>query len=300
MKNVIVHSVKILQDVPSASGMARYEDTLYIVSDDSPYLHFGDTAKLPLSKLLIHQKHKGHYKIPKVLKTDYESCFIAEYQGKAHFFAFGSGSRSPQRDVLLIVSLPDHAALWEIPITSFYELLRKYTKIDIEDFNIEGAAYLAPYCYLFNRMNNEIVRFHWEVFLEQLLTGNEWELVKLELETSKVHLPVHLERLPGFSGASGYVHTHEILFSASVECTDNSYDDGEILASYVGVLDIRHFPNVNLVHFAPITDQEGALIKEKVEGIEWLDIDKDGEYNAHAVVDNDNESSKFLHLKLKF
>src|SRR5690606_31605005 len=42
----------------------------------------------------------------------------------------------------------------------------------------------------------------------------------------------------GFSGAT--ILQNKLIFTASVEDTPNAIDDGEILGSYVGIIDLQH------------------------------------------------------------
>ena len=44
----------------------------------------------------------------------------------------------------------------------------------------------------------------------------------------------------GFTGATAFKNESKIIFTAAVENTDNPYDDGEILGSFIRLIDISH------------------------------------------------------------
>src|SRR5207302_793709 len=77
----------------------------YLVGDDSPYLYCLDHDWNLLRKVpLFASEHTGD-RIPKEQKPDLEAMSVVYLDDKPHLLIFGSGSRSPQRDVCFWVDL---------------------------------------------------------------------------------------------------------------------------------------------------------------------------------------------------
>ena len=60
-------SRRILKDVPSASGIAKFQDDFFVIGDDSPFLFRLDKEFNVLSKTLIYPTEKSYPTIiPKI------------------------------------------------------------------------------------------------------------------------------------------------------------------------------------------------------------------------------------------
>src|SRR5438046_10510737 len=92
-------------DIQSASDVEIVDGIAYLVGDDSPYLYCLDHDWNLLRKVpLFASEHTGD-RIPKEQKPDLEAMSVVYLDDKPHLLIFGSGSRSPQRDVCFWLDL---------------------------------------------------------------------------------------------------------------------------------------------------------------------------------------------------
>jgi hypothetical protein len=291
-----VERVIHLPDVPSGSALALVQDTVYILGDDSPFLfQVPPPYEKAIRHLLLPQFAKLG-RIPKDQKPDFESFAEAQYKGENHLFAFGSGSKSPERDFLLAIN-PRKPRQREIySLNRFYDRLFAENEPERANLNIEGAFVADQHLYLFNRGNNSVIRTDWPDFL-RYVTGSK-PIEDLELEIFMVALP-EIDGLEArFSGACLIPEEDTILFTATVEETDNWIDDGEILGSFVGLLPLRDLQNGSDLQAVLLRDAAGNIAKDKVESIAFRRADANRNLLAFAVTDNDDGTSKLLELRI--
>src|SRR5688572_916211 len=102
----VVENVRALDSIPSGSGLVRTGENFYLISDDSPYyFKLGPEFEVLEKNAIPGLKKTTAYRIPKPEKPDYESACLSEINGEKYLLAFGSGSKSPERDSLLVISL---------------------------------------------------------------------------------------------------------------------------------------------------------------------------------------------------
>ena len=68
----------------------------------------------------------------------------------------------------------------------------------------------------------------------------------------------------GFSGATALKDEAKIIFTASVENTDNAYDDGKILGSFIGIIDISNNTISETFDYCLIPNTDADLKVESV------------------------------------
>jgi len=101
----------------------------------------------------------------------------------------------------------------------------------------------------------------------------------------------------GFSGACLLPDNSGLLFTASLEATNNSYNDGEILGSYIGFINFDNIEN-GQSHTA-IIKSEGKTLITKLEGISIKHF-SNNKIDAIAVSDNDNGTSWIFEFEIDF
>ncbi len=215
----------ILEGIPSASGIEKVGDTIYIMGDDSPWLFWMNeryeiTGKIPVADVSAAVKGK----IPKPVKPDLEAMALFRNE----LLLFGSGSKSPQRDVLVRVNIISKKAS-TYSLVQFYDHLCTAAKITRDDLNIEAAVIFNTSLLLFNRGNNCI----YETDIEALLAFSSGAENMPSVKIFRITLPMLQEIQAGFSGACLSTDSQQIIFTASVENTPNWVDDGEILGSFI-------------------------------------------------------------------
>lgn len=284
-------SETLLDRLPSGSGIALWKDSLYIVSDDAPFVYQLSLKDNSYRQYALIGYARVKYRIPKPVKPDFESATIGTMNGREYIFAFGSGSKSPGRDSLLICNLLDLNNQRIINLTPFYKYLQEKTATPAKQWNIEGVAITDDTMLLFNRGNNLVVEIPWKEFMGYLGPQNPLP----SITHYKLNLPRHNGHLSRISGTCELNKEGDILFCASIEDTPNWYSDGPVLGSYVGIFDRR---TKSITKADLLTDASGEVLTNKLESIELLRIDNDGKIHVIAVADNDDGNTKLFHIIL--
>ena len=164
--------------------------------------------------------------IPKKDKADFES--ITHFQDT--LYIFGSGS-TEKRNAMIEFDLKTRKKSTTNNLVDLYAVMQSFGDIKPEDFNLEGAIYDGENWYLFNRANgsnnkNVILTLHAKKLNEEFsLLSNDYKLPKIKgVRTS-------------FTDA--VLVDEKIYFLATAENTASTYDDGEILGSLIGRIDIE-------------------------------------------------------------
>lgn len=277
----------------SGSGMALLGGTYWAVGDDDPYLWQLDAAGGMLSRSTLWDSTTVvDGRIPKAVKPDFEAVALLPQSGDTVLVIFGSGSKSPRRDVM-IVAVPKEDGAAHPFSEKFYSWLREAAHLDAKGLNLEGAALYEEELILLNRANNTMYRLALGGFQDFLKTG---ETASLQLEAQAYDLPRIEGHRATFSGASSLSGTHHLLFSASVEVTDNSIDDGKILGSFIGTLDLSDKVNPS-VHCARIMmNADGSPFSGKLEALEGQRM-PGGALRVVGITDNDDGTTQWIEIE---
>ncbi|CAN5732345.1 hypothetical protein BH24BAC1_BH24BAC1_16860 [soil metagenome] len=294
----VLERTTLLPAVSSASGMALVGNSVFIAGDDSPFLFRLSPKGEVRSRHLLFPEYRDLPRIPKSQKADLESIAEGTYQGKEQLFIFGSGSKSPERDLLLWVDPAAPAVPGQFRLTSFYDRIVTESLMAKTDLNIEGAVVAEGQLYLFNRGRNNIIGTDWEAFTRYL--DGDLPLQDLPLTFIDLTLPAINGIEARFSGACFLPEEAAILFTATVEDTPNWIDDGEVLGSFVGLLPLHNLTSGATLPTSLLLDQTGNPAAEKVESIAFRGYAGNGELLVLAAVDNDDGTSKLLELRVKF
>ncbi|MFC5270853.1 DUF6929 family protein [Adhaeribacter terreus] len=295
MKAIVEKAIE-LDSIPSGSGLVKTGENFYLISDDSPYFFRLDSKFNLLEKNAIpHYQKSQDYRIQKAIKPDYESAATGEMNGQEYLLAFGSGSKSPERDSLLLINLNDLKSPQTYSLKPLYDLIKQQANLPSAELNMEGSAIIGEELYLFNRGQNVLVQTNWPktlLFLTQ-------KAAEPEIKTYRVRLPQINGIAPGFSGACRLGNDNKILFTASVENTKNWIEDGEILGSFIGILDVEKLAEDPLENVALLTNKNGEPVIEKVESVEFLQLENNGNLKALCLTDDDQGGSKVLEVTLR-
>lgn len=272
--------------IPSGSGITKHGDSYYVIGDDSPFLftlnkELEVTKKTPLLKV----EEGFEERISKPEKPDFESLELIE---EDELVIFGSGSVSPQRDIFVRVILDGEPVITSYNITKFYNQLRGLPIFEDSELNLEGSAYYDNHLYLLNRNKNLIIKFVYKELLEYLIQEDHPFPI---IEITEIKLPEMKGVQAGFSGATALKSEPKIIFTASFEDTDNAYDDGEIMGSIIGVIDILNHQVSETYIYSQIPYTEERL---KVESIVVKEEISSGRVKVILVSDDDLGNSIFL------
>jgi hypothetical protein len=289
-----VKSVIELTEVPSASGIEHVGDEYYAIGDNATCLFVLDTTFKMTSKFSLgtYPADDGGL-MTKSAKHDFEAMTEIDWNEDRYLFIFGSGSKQPFRFEGKLIDLTKRNVVRTFSLQKFYEILREEAKLDSEELNIEAAATLNGKLYLFNRGKNRVIVADVDHFMNFISGESE----SLKLKSYSIDLPRIHHVKAGFSGAVGDNRNDRILFTASVENTDDWVQDGEILGSFIGVIDVKNLQQ----HYTP----ESVRIKAKngksafkVESIAIVEGDGNS-YKCVVVTDNDGLNSELLQIDLR-
>lgn len=294
--------ILFFQNIPSASGLERVQDAFYILGDDSPYLfQLNDSFALAQQYPIFDTTGVVDGRIPKAVKPDLESMAQFSYGRDEMLLLLGSGA-SAARNKGYLVNLTDRMKVQELDMSRFYTFLKKVLRLENEGMlNLEGLAIDNTYAYLLQRPSgsgaNVLLRFESNDFKDFLLGYGGVPAVAVY----HFDLPQLGQRKASFSGA--YSYQGKLFFTASVEDTPNAIDDGEVLGSYIGLIDLRTLPyatdavNPLPVPAVGLQKPDGSLYTGKAESLVVMEGEEDS-YRIIIVSDDDKGHSELLEVQL--
>lgn len=292
-----INKQKHLTDLPSASGIEIINGEIYVIGDDTPYLYKLDSDFSIIHKTLLTGNDSTiDGRVPKTIKSDFESMASFAMDDDILITVLSSGSKKVTRDTIHIISYKKKKLLYSKNIHPLFEAIRvKANFSPADEINIEALAINETNVYMMQRGNNNeniIISFERENFINYIRSGNS------EVPTFNVYwftLPALENTVSGFSGACILPNNSGLLFTASLEATTDAYSDGEILGSYIGLI---HFNTIEEgIVKTELIRHNNMPLKTKLEGICVKDLDK----NIAIVIvvsDNDDGTSRIFELEL--
>ena len=293
-----VLSHRVLENIPSASGIEFLNDQFYIISDNSVWLYILniDFDIVDVKQIFPEPELKNGI-IPKKNKPDFEALTLINTENGIRLFVVGSGSKSPERDKAFLMNTESlNEDPEELSLTGVYDYLRILPEVaQGHKLNIEGVAASESKIFLLQRgnisENNALIIYDKIAFLNYLKNKTT---LKPTPEIKNFTLPTRKEILSGFSGASYIAEREFILFTATVEDTENEIDDGPALGNFIGIIDLNNpktAPDCALVMIGE------EIFNGKIESITPILI-HENYIKAIAVTDNDGEASEILEIEL--
>ena len=280
--------------VPSASGIEMFKDRYYVIGDDSQFLFILNSDRSLLRKVKLFEPEeieKG--RIPKKLKADLEAISVISIDRKDYLLVIGSGSK-PAREKAFVINLNDPDDVMAYSLSSLYEVFRSDNSITGgEKLNIEGLASDDSKLFLFQRGNiggkNVMIEIATEDFLKVINGGKipDYKLVQFNLPS--------IQGIPsGFSGATYMADSGLLIYTASVEDTENEIDDGKVMGSLVGIIDMGKDKSAKNVFLK----QNGGFLPVKIESLTIHSKNRENEFILATVTDNDQGGSELILLDL--
>lgn len=275
-----------LDEIPGASGLVRYQSDWLVTGDNSPYV-FRLNDVLNVQERIRIYEHIEEV-IPKSEKPDFESM---EVYADHELLILGSGSKSPQRDVFVTVDLRSgEKSVYNV--SSLFASLRQLDAMQNGELNLEAMAIVGEQIWLFNRRPNLIFVFPLDAFLKSC----RGEKGVPQPEVLELDLPQINGVSAGFSGACYDPQNNKVIVTASVEDTDNAYDDGRVLGSFIGVLDVDA-PNCSGKCFTRLK-KDGHSVEWKVESV-WISGYGNQRIELFMVTDSDGQGSGLVKCRLE-
>jgi hypothetical protein len=242
--------------VGSASGLFLQDQSLYIISDTSNFLYEyridnSELHRYPLTTNAIDTLSKS-------TKPDFES--ITSFQDT--LYLFGSGSTN-KRNTMIEFDLKSKKKSNTNNLIDLYTIMQSFGNVKPEDFNLEGAIYDGENWYLLNRGNGAANK-------NIIFTINA---KKLSNEFSLLSNNYKLPKIKGIqtSFTDAILVESKIYFLATAENIQSTYDDGEILGSIIGRIDVNSMKVDFTKKISPTNKFEGLTLLSKNEtNIEFL------------------------------
>ena len=283
---------KNLKDFPSGSGIEYYYDRVYLVGDDAPQILMMDKRWNEMERIPLFESEEA--RIPKKTKTDLEATTVVHVAEIPHLLILGSGSREHFRNKALLVDLNTNA-VEEHDLEVFYTRLKNEGIIDL---NIEAATSVDDLIVLCNR-GNKNTEGNCFIVTQQNFWKNQHDaeirLLKTDITTETAN--------PGLSGLA-YSERHDMLvFTASTEDTGNTYDDGKIGPSYLGIIEGAYHKlyrkKIKANELINLSEADENFKNYKIESV-CIQSEKSNRMRLHLVADNDTGESFLFKLRLKF
>lgn len=240
----------------SASGLIYHDNTILAIGDNSSYLY---EYQIQSDKLERHAlAENAQENIAKQFKPDFEA--ITQYQDS--LYIFGSGS-TENRNVMVQLDAKTKTVIASNDLSNLYLAMQSFGEIKPEDFNLEGAIYNGETWFLFNRGNGKTNK-------------NIVFTIDAKNLTNEFRILSNAFKLPKIKGirtsfTDAILVDNKIYFLATAENTASTYDDGEVLGSLIGRIDVN---KMKIDFTKKITDTqkfEGiTLFKKSEKEIEFL------------------------------
>ena len=282
--------------MPSASGIEIVGAVAYVISDDAPFLYRFRAADLaPLEPLrLFETPHFATGRIPKKRKPDLEALtFLPPLpRDPSSLLLAGSGATAAREQGFWVnfgYSMLDGVSVYPASFSVLYRVLRLHLPAG-QPLNIEAMAATTEHLWLFHRPVGTVAGR-----LAFRLTQADADASLRPPHRPPVTLRAYPYRVPDldgqFGGLSGATFFDEKLFvTASVEATTDPVLDGEVLGSFVGLLNPKK-PSEG--QFVQLAWPDGRPFREKVEGIAVRARTTAG-YELLLVTDDDRGGSTVL------
>ncbi len=242
--------------IGSASGLIYKDQKLLIIGDNSGYLYEYSIPSHELKRFPLLENPLEN--TPKKDKADFEAITLHSN----NVYVFGSGS-TQKRNLMIQLDYTNKEVIKSHDLTALYNTLQSFGDIKPEDFNLEGAIYNGSTWYLINRGNgnakkNSVFTIEGENLTDNFsLLSNDYKLPKINGVKS--------------SFTDAILVDDSIYFLASAEDTNSTYDDGEVLGSVLGKINIATMKIEFTKQISEIHKFEGlTLFTNSPEKIEFL------------------------------
>lgn len=237
--------------IGSASGIVFHDSSLFIISDNSSYLYEYKTASDTLTKIALTENPQEN--IAKKIKPDFES--ITQKGNK--LLILGSGS-TENRTILKTYHLKSNK-IKSKDFSPLFEKLKSEASISDDDLNIEGLLLHHKNYFFFQRGNSANASNG--VFC---VSKNDKKVVFHAVTLPKINA---IEAT--FTDA--ILVDDSIYFLAAVENTASTYDDGEILGTFLGKMNSTDFSIEKTLLISETNKFEGIALYKKTESqLEFL------------------------------
>lgn len=275
-----------IENISAGSGICQNKDGLWVIGDDTPYLHLiNEKGQIQEKYLLSQIPTLNQENYTKSIKPDFEAIDIFNDT----ILIVGSGSQIFTRDTAFVFDSQNRKILLK---KSLHNLYRKFYLLG--DFpignsiNIEGLANDGKYFYFLHRGNvcgnNRIYRVNKIEMIEYLFDD---QILAPDFTSYIFELPLINDTKSGFSGACYSQQENALFVTIYVEETGDVYCDGEILGSFIGKIHLKnHIPKK--LDYWYIADIDMQFLISKFESL----CETEDENTNHFFALSDNDDGK--------
>lgn len=232
----------------SASGLLYSNNSVLAIGDNTSYLYEYKMNSKELQKFPLLEN--ASERIMKNIKPDFEA--MTEYQDT--IYIVGSGS-TENRTKMVEINAKTKQKIATIDLSNLYSSMQSFGEISPEDFNIEGLIFNGKEWFFFNRGNgtkskNGVFTVSGTNLIDDFsILYNSYKLPKIKgVETS-------------FTDA--VLVDDKLYFLATAEDTTSTYDDGQVLGSLIGTIDLKSMKIKSTKKISDSAKLEGLAVFEK-------------------------------------
>lgn len=279
-----------LKDFSSASAIEFYNDKLYVVGDDSRSLLVldKDYRVIESIELFAGESHR----ISKKEKSDLEASTIVQYKNRPCLLVAGSSSTAT-REVFFVFPLDSMLNYERQSASAFCDSLRRQ---GLTNLNLEGLTIVDDVLVFANRANLGHPHNHLIAAPSAFISQPDQLLPKL----ISFAVDNDMDTVKGVSGLAYISSLDLLLFTASIEETASTYEDGAIGDSFLGY--VTHFSSqlkkekITANALFNLSDHDAAFNGEKIESVTVESAGKN--IIVHLVADNDDGTSTLFKMQL--
>lgn len=293
MTTLTCHMIRrhTLTGLGGLSGIEQIGEHLYLIPDDAPYLlkanqawdHFEKIGLFPEQSWPLTPMHKAE-------KPDFEGLATVFWQGRHHVLLVGSGSTEQRKSIRLFD--PEQGRIHTLYDQADYDFFEQQVIACAGDeLNLEAACANDRHVFIFQR--GHLDQQHWvmQFDLAQFCAGQP--LAQAWQRTFYLDLPQIEQHSSGISGACWLDHAGLMACTASVETSANSYDDGKVLGSMIGLITATG----DTLGWMTLCDPDGHPLPIKVEGI-VAHSQQGPAVDVWLVTDSDGGDSEIIHAQI--
>ncbi|HSD89807.1 MAG TPA: hypothetical protein VLB44_19885 [Kofleriaceae bacterium] len=268
--------------VRAASGLAMVSGRLAVIQDDCAFIGYVGEQ---ITATPLPRGPGGRRRFEEILgnkgdKLDLEACVVVKGELGEELWAFGSGS-TPMREKIAIVGYTTHLH----DASPLYRRLREELSgpTAAESFrvppavNIEGVCIVSKEVWLFHRGNTGPHDAGPMIFKINKHAFTRWLSSKAALPEIDATVPFDLGDVNGVRlGFTDAVTVGaRVFYLAAAEASPNAVDDGEVLASHIGVIDTAGVRAATLEVDGKPLKAEGLAFDPADPMRAWVSIDPD-------------------------
>ena len=243
-----------IKGIGATSGLVYHDSSLFIVSDNSTFLYHYNINDKTLDKIKLFENSQEI--IAKKDKADFEA--ITLFDNKLYLFGSGSTKKRDRRFTFHIES----KEVKEKKLSTIYNRLKEVISLADDELNIEGVIITPNNIYYFQRGNGANAQNGVFIF-----NRNDNDNDKIQF------IPFELPQIKNISTTftDAILVEDTIYFLAAAENTTSTYDDGEIMGSVIGTIDLKMMTLKSCLQISDKHKFEGlTLYKKTATQIELL------------------------------